>query len=231
MAAPIRSKFIYNNLMYTVAAYLIEQLTGCSFAAFLQARLFYPLGMTSTYLQPSVPIAEGRTADIASGHYFDEDTGDFTAFAASEAREGVGAGSIITSIEDHIKWVQALLLRRGPITKEVYAALTTPRTIMDDDIADLYPYCSPSLYALGLETHWYRGHQIVVHEGSVSGFGSIQLFVPSVDFGLCILGNASVMEDLGDILARELVDAALQVLLAERPDWVDVVGAKFAKMD
>jgi CubicO group peptidase (beta-lactamase class C family) len=216
MAAPIRSKFIYNNLMYTVAAYLIEQLTGCSFAAFLQARLFYPLGMTSTYLQPSVPIAEGRTADIASGHYFDEDTGDFTAFAASEAREGVGAGSIITSIEDHIKWVQAL---------------TTPRTIMDDDIADLYPYCSPSLYALGLETHWYRGHQIVVHEGSVSGFGSIQLFVPSVDFGLCILGNASVMEDLGDILARELVDAALQVLLAERPDWVDVVGAKFAKMD
>ena len=49
-SAPIRSVFLYNNLMYTAAGQVIEELSGQTWDQFVQRRLFDPLGMSRSTL-------------------------------------------------------------------------------------------------------------------------------------------------------------------------------------
>src|ERR1041385_7517283 len=44
-AAPLRTKFLYNNLMFTAAGQVIEELSGKTWEQFVQKRIFNPLGM------------------------------------------------------------------------------------------------------------------------------------------------------------------------------------------
>jgi hypothetical protein len=211
MAAPEKQKYmLYNNMMYTVASHLIEVKTGRPFEDFLKEKFFQPLGMTSTHLHP--PSAKGWRDYMACGHQFDKD-GKATTFAIPYAPEAQGAGSIVTSSADYIKWVRAL---------------TQPRVLINPEDNDPDPFCSHQLYCLGWETYTYRGHQVVIHEGLIDGFGSSHFFIPAHDFGAVILGNADGIEQVCWILARELIDAALGVPVSERPDWAALQAAKLA---
>jgi Beta-lactamase class C and other penicillin binding proteins len=59
VAAPIRSRYIYCNMMYTVATHLVEVKSGQDFGTFLEERFFKPLDMASTTLQPSSARSKG----------------------------------------------------------------------------------------------------------------------------------------------------------------------------
>lgn len=217
---------LYNNMMFTVASHLVEVKTGWSFEDFLKERFFQPLGMTSTHLHP--PSARGWEDYMALGHQFDK-AGKCTAFTIPYCPEAQGAGSIVTSSADYIKWVQAMLHRHAPISEASYKALTQPRILIDPGDDEPDPFCSHQLYCLGWETYHYRGHQVVIHEGLVDGFGSSHFFLPAHGFGAVVLGNADGIEQVCWILARELIDAALEVPEAERPDWAALQTAKVAK--
>ena len=227
MAHPEKQKYmLYNNMMFTVAAHLVEVKTGQPFENVLKEKIFKPLGMTSTFLH--APFAQAWTDRMALGHQFDKASGDYNAFAIPYCPEAKGAGSIVTSSADYIKWVQAMLHRREPISESSFKALTQPRILIEpaDDGPD--PFCSHQLYCLGWETYHYRGHQVVIHEGLIDGFGSSHFFLPAHGFGAVILGNADGIEQVCWILARELIDAALDVPGAERPNWAALQAAKVA---
>jgi hypothetical protein len=230
MAAPKKQKYmLYNNIMFTVASHLVEVKTRKSFSAFLSERFFQPLEMTSTYLQYSSAVASGQGERVASGHQFNETDETWDVFDAFDAPEGQGAGSIITSAADYIKWVQAMVSMRHPISADSRKALTRPRILIDPEDNDSDPFCSPPLYCLAWETYHYRGVQVVIHEGLIDGFGSSHFFLPAHNFGGVILGNADGAEQITWILARELIDAALAIPEAERPDWADLQAQKLAK--
>lgn len=232
MASPEKQKYmLYNNMMYTVASHLVEVKTGRPFAEFLQSKFFQPLGMTSTCLQPSSAITAGQSYRLASGHQFDEASGNWDVFEDADAPEGQGAGSIITSAADYIKWVRAMLHHQAPISKASRTALTIPRILIKPREGDLDPLCSPYLYCMGWETYHYRGHQVVIHDGLIDGFGSSHFFLPAHDFGGVILGNSDGAEQVCWILARELIDEALDVPQTERPDWAALQAAKLAEED
>jgi hypothetical protein len=228
MAVPEKQKYLlYNNMMYTVASHLIEVKTGRSFEDFLNEKFFQPLGMASTHLHP--PSAKGWRDYMASGHQYDKASSQWSVFDMPYEPEAQGAGSIVTSSADYIKWVQAMLHRRAPISEASYKALTQPRILIDPEDKELDPFCSHQLYCLGWETYHYRGHQVVIHEGLIDGFGSSHFFLPAHNFGAVILGNADGIEQVCWILARELIDAAMKVPEAERPDWAALQAAKLVK--
>jgi CubicO group peptidase (beta-lactamase class C family) len=212
MAAPEKQKYmLYNNIMFTVASHLVEVKTGKPFSAFLSERFFKPLEMTSTYLQYSSAVVSGQGERVASGHQFNETDDTWDVFDAFDAPEAQGAGSIITSAADYIKWVRAMASIRHPISADSSKALTRPRILIDPEDNDPDPFCSPPLYCLGWETYYYRGVQVVMHEGLIDGFGSSHFFSPAHNFGGVILGNADGAEQITWILARELIDAALNI--------------------
>jgi hypothetical protein len=228
MAAPEKQKYmLYNNMMYTVASHLIEVKTGEPFEDFLEEKFFKPLRMTSTHLHP--PSGKDSRDRMASGHQFDKASGQWSVFDIPYAPEAQGAGSIVTSSADYIEWVQAMLHRQTPISEASYKALTQPRVLIDPEDKELDPFCSHRLYCMGWEICTHRGHQVVIHEGLIDGFGSAHFFLPAHGFGAVILGNADGIEQACWILARELVDAALDVRLAERPDWAALQAVKLAE--
>jgi CubicO group peptidase (beta-lactamase class C family) len=228
MAALEKQKYmLYNNMMYTVASHLVEVKTGRPFEDFLREKFFRPLGMASTHLHP--PSTQGSRDHMASGHQFDKASGNWSVFDIPYAPEAQGAGSIVTSTADYIKWVQAMLHRHAPISEASYKALTQPEVLLDPEDKELDTFCSHQLYCMGWETYHYRGHQVVIHEGLVDGFGSAHFFLPAHGFGAVILGNADGIEQVCWILARELIDAALDVPAAERPDWAAIQAVKLAK--
>ncbi|KAI1798563.1 beta-lactamase family protein [Daldinia bambusicola] len=210
VAAPLRVKYMYCNMMYTVAAHLVEVETQQSFSSFLEARFFQPLGMESTSVQPSRARAKGFGDRMAKGHYWDKEKSAYCGFEAPECPEGEGAGSISTSANDFIKWVKALLRHEGPISKEVYKGLVRLRSTPNPDAKGLEPFESPIFYAAGIEVYYYRGHAVVGHDGMITGFQSLFSFLPELDFGVVMFSNSADADPLHNFARRELIDAVLR---------------------
>ncbi|CAG8094208.1 unnamed protein product [Penicillium olsonii] len=215
VAAPVRSRYLYCNMMYTVLTHLVEVKTEKPFAEFLEEKIFIPLAMTSSNLQPANARAKGLGSSIATGYIWDKASG-YRECPCADCPEGQGAGSVITSANDLIKWVKALVNQEGPITPQLYRGLLRPRSFPNHHPARLRPFTSPPVYAAGMEIYYYRGHMIVGHDGVVPGFGGRFAFIPEIKFGAVVLGNSSEAGIVAGILIRELIDDALGVPEAER---------------
>ncbi|KAI0512874.1 beta-lactamase family protein [Xylaria bambusicola] len=231
VTAPIRSKFMYCNIMFTVATYLVEQKSGLAFADFLQEHFFKPLEMHSTQLQPARAKSFGLGDRISTGYHWDEKSERYIGFDVWDSPEDQGAGSIITSASDYLKWVKALMNQDHPIDEEIYKGLIRMRSFTEPDPEDGLPLTSPEMYAAGLEVFYYRGHMVISHDGGIPGYGSRHFFVPSLKLGGVILGNTDATGTLGTILAYELIDEALGVPSPERMDWNKVLEERNAKYE
>jgi hypothetical protein len=215
VAAPIRSRYIYCNMMYTVATHLVEVKSQQCFSDFLSAHLFQPLKMQCTSLQASSALSKGLGGLIATGYHWDRASATYHGIQHPDCPEGQGAGSIITSVNDFIKWVKALLNREHPINERVYQGLIRMRSFPNPGARRLKAYTSPAVYAAGMETYYYRGHMVVGHDGVIPGFGSRFFFLPDCKFGAVILGNSAGAASVGKILVRDLIDEVLKVPEAE----------------
>jgi len=211
VAAPIRSRYLYCNMMYTVATYLIEVKTQQSFSDFLEERIFRPLDMTSTNLQSTRAGAKGLGDRIATGYYWDGDSSAYCPIQPWDCPEGQGAGSVVTSADDFIKWVKCLLRREGPINEKVYQGLIRMRSFVNPSGRRLKRFTSPTFYAAGLEIYYYRGHMVVGHDGAIPGFGSRFLFLPDSKFGVVVMGNSDGIGTVSNIVCRQLIDSLLGV--------------------
>src|SRR5947207_13227289 len=103
----MRETFLYNNLMFSAAGYVIELKSGRKWDEFVRERNFEPRNMGATtysisemakYPDHGVPFREKRdTFELYKIPYY-EDT------------EGVApAGAIISNIEDVSHWLSALM--------------------------------------------------------------------------------------------------------------------------
>ena len=216
--APIRTKEIYNNMMYTAMAYLVEVKTGKPFSKYLEEAIFRPLGMDSTYLHASNTRKAGLEDRIATGYAWPEDEQKYRIVTAMDQPEAIGAGNILTSANEGIKWIQAMMNHDGPvITKDVYKGIVRPR-IIEEEVSK-FPFTSQSMYCSGWYTSYYRGYRIIEHDGGDFGFGSTHFFLPDLKFGGVMYGNSGAIGNFKSILRNELVDEVLQVPKEERPDW------------
>lgn len=209
--------------MYTVAAFLIEKMTELGLADFLGKHFFEPLGMESTNLQPARARAAGLGDRIASGHVWNDRQGTYRSFQPADAPEAEGAGSIITSANDYIKFVSAIMNQEYPFTDRLCQGLLKPRILENPDQKKLEPLTSTTAYATGWEVVYYRGHKIVLHDGLVAGFSSRIFFLPAHRFGGVMFANSENGSDVANILSHELFDEILGVPLNDRPDWEKVV--------
>lgn len=214
-SAPLRSRYLYCNQMYTVATHLVEMKSKRSFSDFLNERIFAPLNMNSTTLQPASAYAKGWRDRMAKGYIWQNDA--WRGFDPPNCPEGQGAGSIISSANDFVKWVKALLYREGPINNRVYQGLTKLRSIVNPNARRLKPHTTPAIYAAGMEMYYYRGNMVIGHDGTITGFCSRFLFMPDLKFGAVVMGNSAGTGGAATTLARVLMDEILGVPIEQRP--------------
>ncbi|KAJ4005905.1 hypothetical protein NW752_001149 [Fusarium irregulare] len=208
-AAPPRSRYIYCNMMYTVLTHLIEVKAEQSFGDFLQQRIFDPLDMNSSSLQPDGARAKGHGDRLAKGHIWDKKASSYREIEAENSPEGQGAGSIISSANDFIKLIKALINQEGPINDNVYQGLTQSRSERDPNHRQRKANISRLFYTSGMEYYLLQGHAVFGHSGDIAGFGSRFIFVPDLKFGAVVLGNSSGTNSVAAQLFRGFINEAM----------------------
>lgn len=213
--APNKSEYLYCNLMYTAASYLVEQKSGLSFADFLHANFFQPLRMQSTYLQPSAARSNGLSHLLATGYLWNKKANKYTPMPCHDSPESQGAGRIISSANDYIRWVRALMNCNDPVTKSIYEGMIKKRISQsppgesgDDEDENEHDHNRPSqvFAGAGVEILEYNGHVMVTHDGLDLGFGATHFFLPEQKFGAVIFGNSNNASNVARLIKYKLAD-------------------------
>ncbi|MFF4199084.1 serine hydrolase domain-containing protein [Nonomuraea sp. NPDC001831] len=100
LAAAPGTRWEYHNTNYSIAARIVEAVSGLPFDAFLRAELFTPLGMTAT---STTPGCSDRVPGLPSG--FEVVLG--VAVAVPEMPGNcVGNGGVVSTLEDMVRWLR-----------------------------------------------------------------------------------------------------------------------------
>ena len=94
-------KYKYNNTGYVILACIIEQVSGLQFHAFLEKRIFKPLGMKRTFIYNTKNVLDVKYQTLGykkNRHRAEEDY----------LSGVVGDKGIYSTVEDMFKWDQAL---------------------------------------------------------------------------------------------------------------------------
>jgi CubicO group peptidase (beta-lactamase class C family) len=191
------SKWDYRNTNYVVLGILIHKITGKTYAAFLDERIFRPLGMTSARLISDRDIIYNR----ASGYAFDN--GQLkNAKWVSPTFNSTADGSLYFSVLDFAKWDAALYTTRLLSQASLDRIWTVYR------LNDGQP--NPAHYGFGWFIEQFHGHKIIRHNGKMWGFTSTILRYPDDSLCVVVLTNQhdADAESIADVVAG-LVDPPL----------------------
>jgi CubicO group peptidase (beta-lactamase class C family) len=233
---PLRGGFVYNNVMYGAAGAVIAQASGMSWDAFLQQRLFTPLGLSRTY--PTLAaVTAAREANIAAAHYRIRDT---VRVIADESVDRVpAAGAVWSTAEDMGRWLRFLLDSsrvdgRRLVSDSSFRRLFQPQSFVS--AGEFYPTAELTrphwvTYGLGWFQQDYRGEMVQMHTGSLDGRTAIIGLIPDRRVGVYVFGNLDHAE-----LRHALMWKAFDVLLgAPDRDWsrelLALYGARRARAD
>jgi D-alanyl-D-alanine carboxypeptidase len=165
LAKPARfepgAEWSYSNTNYTVAALLIEAVTGRTFAEELESRIIKPLGLTGT-------IEPGDRTDIPGPHshgYFRyQDGEDWKVVDVTEQNPSLlfAAGSMLSTTRDLQVFMSALQSGRL-IPADLLTEMRTPE-----------PKSGPLNYGLGLFKQDVGSQTLYHHNGSApGGYGAL----------------------------------------------------------
>jgi CubicO group peptidase (beta-lactamase class C family) len=161
----------YSNSGYFLLGYIIEQVSGLSYEAFLQKNILTPLNLSDTgYNHNSNGVAIGYI-DITE-----------TLAEPEDPSLPYAAGALYSTVEDMNRWEQALTTDALlPATSR--AEMFAPQVAMPDGgpMAAGYGYG----FVIGTEV----GRRIIWHNGGISGFTSMEARYPVDDVTVIILDN------------------------------------------
>ncbi|KAK0516162.1 hypothetical protein JMJ35_000765 [Cladonia borealis] len=235
-----RSKFIYNNCLYGLAAQIIERISRQKFGEFIESNFFEPLGMHRTRIH-------GGTADldnVAEPYMYNEGSPYLVRKPPIDSDSAMeGAAGVKSSVRDLLKYYKSLLDAReqqqncgctstddSPF-KQVQELLTE-RVTMDD----LPAHIGKTSYALGWavvqlpaalgslsgngdlveEMPWIgeglsEKPTVLYHGGSRVGYLSYVLLLPETKSAIIVLVNTLANQDSADWIGQAFLEALLDV--------------------
>jgi CubicO group peptidase (beta-lactamase class C family) len=189
---PMRQTFLYNNLMFAAAGYIIQLKSGKTWEEFVRERILMPLDMKAT----GFTISE-MTKHADHGVPFNEKRDSFELYKIPyyEDTEGVApAGAIISNIDELSHWLIALMndgkyqgkqiLPASVLRATLQPAIGLPNTLGESQ--GFWEVLNPA-YGMGRQTAAYRGHLITLHGGDLPGFHSQISFMPNDKIGVIVL--------------------------------------------
>jgi CubicO group peptidase (beta-lactamase class C family) len=145
----------YSNTGYFLLSMIVERIEGRPLGQVLRSRIFEPLGMTQTRLADPEAIIPHR----ASGYWVNK-AGELINRRPTETSSTLGAGGILSSAHDLVKWDEALYGDQL-LSAESKATMWTEVIL---------PNGENTGYAFGWSVRPYRGLTSQSHGGQVAGF-------------------------------------------------------------
>jgi CubicO group peptidase (beta-lactamase class C family) len=190
--------------MFTLAAGIVEQVSGVRFIDFVHQHIFEPLSMNATTYEPLKDVrnklAVGRyigpdcKAPFSMAFHLDPKTDDMFA----------GCAGVLSSPLDLSKWMNYFISTHAAIqasndppkpqllSKESFAHIMTPVSIIQPGFfsGDQHAEVSTPVYSQGVCHLTYRGCRVRCHRGSAPGFQSIIGWLPDLGKGLIVLSTS-----------------------------------------
>jgi len=160
-------KWNYSNSGYVLLGYLIEKISGQSYATFVQENIFTPLGMKDSGYDSNSKIIPHR----ASGYTPSKDGPVNAGFIHMSIP--FSAGSLYSTTEDLLRWERGLF--GGKVLSA--ASLQKMTTPFKQD------------YAFGLGVHITAGHKVIDHGGGIEGFNTHLAYYLDDQLTVVVLGN------------------------------------------
>jgi CubicO group peptidase (beta-lactamase class C family) len=171
------AKWAYSNSGYVLLGLVVEKISGRTFAEFLEERIFLPLKMTNTLAYEQ---GTGEVPNRAYGHT--KEGGFWRETDQSPTSATLGDGGVYSSLEDLLKWENALRRHTLLSESEMRPALT-PVRVPEEPPTE--PDGTPADYGFGWFLNPWKGHTRMWHYGETVGFRTaIQRFV---DDGLTVI--------------------------------------------
>jgi CubicO group peptidase (beta-lactamase class C family) len=188
---PAGTRWQYSNSGYVLLGYIIERVTGGTYADFLHREILAPLGLSET----SYDVDRASPRAHATGYWgWDERAADHIDMSVPYA-----AGAMYSSATDLYRWNRYLFTRTLPIVSaDTLSQMLTGRVVMDPT----QPLES-STYGYGLEFAAAPYEGWCMHGGGIEGFRAFNGFDPEQRLSITVLSNMEIT-DMGPI-AVELV--------------------------
>ena len=167
----------YSNSGYMVAGLIIEKVAGMSLSEYLRQNIFGPLEMSHTY----VMNYDNITANAVNG-YEPSMNGKFQPARYISSTWVYAAGDILSNVDDLLKWDNALYTEKI-LKKEWLETAWKPSVLSNGQTAN---------YGLGWSNNTFHGLQIIEHAGTINGFSSDGIRIPSKQLYMVILSNKQV---------------------------------------
>ena len=165
----------YSNTGYFLLSLIVERVEGRPLGSVLRSRIFEPLGMSQTRLADPEDIIPHR----ASGYWVDRMGVELMNRDATQPSSTLGAGGILSSVHDMVKW--DTVLYGDQLLSEASKTAMWTSTIL--------PNGEDTGYAFGWGVGQYRGHRSVSHNGQVAGFVASFMRLPDEDVALIVFAN------------------------------------------
>jgi len=217
-AAPLRTTFLYNNLMYAGAGYVVQLLSGKPWESFVRDSILTPLGMTST-----VFTIDDMLKSPDHGVAYDERRDSTVLYEIPYYRAQTGiapAGAIISNIQDMSKWLIAQMhdgvfngkrvLPAGVVKQTLAPSIAMPNTGLEERG---YGELLNAAYGMGRWTASYRGHLLAYHGGDINGFHSQISMMPYDSIGVIVFVIGDHAAPLYNVISYNVYERLLGLSL------------------
>tara|TARA_R110002110_G_scaffold175760_5_gene379483 strand:- start:4157 stop:5812 length:1656 start_codon:yes stop_codon:yes gene_type:complete len=165
----------YNNSGYILLGYIIEKVSGDSYADFIQENIFDKLGMQHSYYGSQSAVIPNR----ASGYQPSENgykNADYLSLTLPYA-----AGSIMSTVDDLLIWNQAIH-NNTLISKESKEMAFTNHPLNNGKATN---------YGYGWQPNELNGTPSIEHGGGIFGYNTMGVYVPSENVYVAVFTNAN----------------------------------------
>ena len=158
-------KFDYNNSGYVVLGYIIELVSGNSYEDFIKKNIFDTTGMTHSY------YASDRKVILQRAYGYHKKEQGFVNKTVISFSVPFSSGSLMSTVDDMLKWQQALLQNTLVNSTETQKAFQKYKLNSGEEFT----------YGYGWHLKDINGTPDREHGGSVFGFKSMGVYIPSED--------------------------------------------------
>jgi CubicO group peptidase (beta-lactamase class C family) len=193
-------KWEYNNSGYILLGFIIEKVSGMSYADYVEQNFFKPLGMKNSYYGYTDKIIPNRLP----GYQKQGDNYENANFLSMT--QPYAAGSLLSTVDDLYTWYKAVAAGKVISAESLKKAITPTKTTDGKTIE----------YGYGLGTGVVQGSASYGHNGGINGFLSSSVYLPKEDIFAVTLTNCTC-SPLGDL------DAELAAIALGKPyEWKEV---------
>lgn len=184
-------KFEYNNSGYAILGYIIELVSGISYENFIKEKIFKKIGMHNSRYANDAIVIKNR----AYGYHKRE--AGFMNKTVISFSIPYASGSLMSTVDDMLIWQNALknnLLLKNGSTDKAFSSYKLNNG-------------EPFTYGYGWHIKDLKGTAIREHGGSVFGFKTMGVYIPSKD--IYVLGFTNCDCNSPTQLTREIAEIAL----------------------